>query len=134
MSNNRKVFIVIVVLIIGLLVGFFVKQSQKSKLDLTPLGVEKTFYATIEKIREDDYGFIHLSVKGLEVNDINYRGAFNFSIKDDTVMTCRGENIDVSDLNVGDTIIVTFSDAMIIDIYPTPLQNVTEIQLVDDEK
>ena len=134
MSNNRKVFIVIAVLIIGLLVGFFVKQSQKSKLDLPILGEEKAFYATIEKIREDDYGFIHLSVKGLEVNDINYRGAFNFSIKDDTVMTCRGENIDVSDLNVGDTIIVTFDDEIILDIYPTPLQNVTEIQLVDDEK
>lgn len=133
MSNSHKAIIVTIVILVIFLIVVFVKQSQKTKLDLTALADDKTFYATIEKIRKADDGYIHLSVQGLKTNNNTYNGKYNFTIKDTTIMTFNGETIDSSDLSVGDNIIVTFDDEMIIDIYPTPLQNVTKIELVDDE-
>jgi len=99
MSNKKKVFIILGVLItivVTFLVGLFVGQSNVTKPDLLITSYGQTFYATIEKIRDNKY----ISVKGLEVNDINYRGEFSLTIKDSTIMTWRGESISISDLDL----------------------------------
>ena len=94
----------------------------------------QTFYANIESIKQYNDGSFHLHVKGLEVNDINYRGDFTFKVDDSMNMTWRGEKIKVADLKVGSNISITFTDETIYDISPTPLQEVVRIQILDDEK
>ena len=62
-----------------------------------------TFYATI-----DDISGNHLTVSGLEVNDINTRGQFTFSIDEDTVLEWRYTALTADELDAGDTIAVTY--------------------------
>ncbi len=133
MNNRYKVIIIIIGVLLIFLVGVFVRKSQKVKLDLDTLTDDKTFYATVESIRESNDRTM-VFVKGLETNEMDYRGMFNFSIEDDIIITtCRGEKIDISDMKVGDTVIITFNDKIINDIIPTPLEKITKIEIVDDE-
>lgn len=55
-----------------------------------------TFYAVIEEIREK-----YILVQGLEINDINGRGAFELTVGDKTELICRGVPITVKDLRIG---------------------------------
>lgn len=81
---------------IGLLVG----QYNKAKTDLLIRKAEgTTFYAKIDSIREDN-GTIHISATGLDVNNINWRGKYNFSVKENNDTIWRGVKIPVSDLGV----------------------------------
>lgn len=140
MSNNQKVYIILALIIImgiGFLTGIFVGLSRKNNdiqaNSLSNNTISQTFYATIEKINQYDGNTVVL-VKGLEVNDINYRGEFNLSIKDTTIITWRGENINISELDIGDNISITFNDETINSISPAPIRSVQRIQLLDDEK
>lgn len=115
----------------GLLIG----QKNAPKEDLAVARVYgQTFYATIKEIKQYNNSEIHINVKGLEVNDINYRGNFTFKINDNINMTWRGEDIKVSDLKVGNNISITFTDQIINTISPAPLEAIVKIQLLDDEK
>lgn len=87
----------------------------------------QTFYATISDIRGDT-----LTVAGMDVNDINFRGEFCFSIEKGTKITWRYTDIPADDLEVGDHISVTFTGE-VLETYPGQIQHVTVIQLLDDE-
>jgi len=130
MNNKLKILIILFFLFISFFLGLYIGQSNSSKPDVLITTNGQTFYATVTQIRENN----KISVKGLEINDINYRGEFYFTIEDNTILTWRGINISVSDLNIGDNISITFSDEMLASIYPTPIENVEKIQLLDDEK
>src|SRR5699024_327240 len=93
----------------------------------------QTFYANIESIKQYNDGGFHINVRGLEINDINYRGDFTFTINDNIDMTWRGEKIGISDLKEGDIISITFTDEGLRDISPTPLQEVVKVQLLSDD-
>lgn len=86
-----------------------------------------TFYATITE--EKNNSFI---VKGLEVNDISYRGNFSFSIQSETRITWHNEEIDMSELEEGDNISITFLGP-IQESSPATINNVIEIKILDDE-
>ena len=86
-----------------------------------------TFYATITE--EKDNSFI---VKGLEVNDISYRGDFSFSIQSETRITWHNQEIDMSELEEGDNISITFLGP-IQESSPATINNVIEIKILDDE-
>ena len=138
MKNKKTIFISIGVLIIicisfvgGLLIGQ--KNAPKNDLAISKV-VGQTFYANIESINQYNDGSFHLNVKGLEVNDINYRGDFTFTVDDSIDMTWRGEKIKVSDLKEGNTISITFVDEVFSDISPTPLTEVVKIQLIKDDE
>jgi len=88
----------------------------------------EVFYAEITDVKDN-----HFSAKGLDVNDVNYRGEFTFSASEDTQLLWRGEEIKVSDFNAGDRIMVVF-DGYVLETYPEQIQNVMRIQLLDDEK
>lgn len=88
----------------------------------------QTFYATISDIHEST-----LTVKGMEINDINFRGEFNFSLVEETMITWRYTNISIEDLNLGDNISITFSGE-ILETYPVQIRQIERIQLLDDEK
>ena len=83
MSSKQKVFIVIgMIIIIGVsfVVGLFIGQQNAPKNDLAIRKVVgQTFYANIESIKQYNDGSFHINVKGLEINDINYRGNFTYT-------------------------------------------------------
>lgn len=130
--GNKKLFSILsilVIIIVSFIIGFFIGTSNAPVPNIAIVNNNsQTFYATITNIKDNK-----ISVKGLNVNDINYRGEFNFSIKDNTTITWRGENIDIADLKIGDKISITFTDETIIDIYPTPLNEVIKVQLLEDK-
>ena len=138
MSSKQKFFIIIEIIVmigVSFVVGLFIGQKNAPKNDLAIHKVYgQTFYANIESIKQYNDGSFHLNVKGLEVNDINYRGNFVFKVDDSMDMTWRGEEIKVSDLKVGNSISITFTDETINDISPTPLKEVVKIQILDDER
>lgn len=87
----------------------------------------QTFYATITDVGDGIY-----TVEGLAVNDINFRGAFTFSLEEDTAVTWRYTDLSPEDLEVGDTVAITFTGE-ILETYPARLMEVTVVQLLDDE-
>lgn len=93
---------------------------------VTPLA-GTTFYAVIEEIRENS-----ILVQGLEINDINGRGAFELTVGDKTELIWRGVPITVKDLREGNTISVTYTGE-VLEISPAQIRDVLRIQLLDDE-
>ena len=138
MSNKQRIFIVIgliAIIVVSFVSGLLIGQKNSPKNDLAISAVYgETFYASIESIKQYDDGSFHINVKGLEVNDINYRGDFTFKVDDSINMTWRGKKINVSDLKEGDNISITFTDEIINSISPTPLDEVVKVQLLRDEE
>lgn len=89
-----------------------------------------TFSATITEINED-WGWIE--VKGLEENDINYRGRFTLSIESNTKFKRRSAKISLDDLSVGDLVSVTFTGP-IYEMAPPIVEGVRVIRLLEGEK
>lgn len=113
---------VIIILISGI-VGYIWGASRH-----TPPPETTTFYATIEEMDGN-----RLLVEGLSVNDINFRGEFDFSISDATILEWRYTALRMDELNVGDTLSITFAGP-IQESYPAKISHVVKIQLLDDEK
>lgn len=136
MNNKQKILIILgIVVIIGIsfIGGLIIGQRNAPKNDLAVNNVTgQTFYASIESIKQYNDGSFHINVKGLEVNDINYRGNFTFKVDDSIDMVWKGEKIKISDLKVGDNISITFTDEILNSISPTPLIDVIKVQLLDD--
>ena len=99
MSSKQKIFIIIgaiAIIAISFVAGLFIGQKNAPKNDLAFSKVySQTFYAKIESIKQYNDGSFHLNVRGLEVNDINYRGDFTFEVDDSMNMTWRGEKVKV---------------------------------------
>lgn len=68
----------------------------------------------------------------MDVNDINFRGNFALSVVEETKITWRYTDIFMDDLDVGDSIAITFSGD-ILESNPAQIQTVDAIQLLDDE-
>ena len=133
MKRKRKLlFVVVFVLYTVILAGisFFIgNQSARKQIEnLADGGTAETFYAEISD-RKNNF----LRVTGLEINDINFRGDFVFSIDEGTKMTWRYTEISVEDLDIGDTVSITFTGE-IQETAPAKITHVTQIQLLEDEK
>ncbi|OUO29362.1 DUF3221 domain-containing protein [Lachnoclostridium sp. An298] len=87
----------------------------------------QTFYASISDIRDST-----LSVQGMDVNDINFRGDFVLNIVEETKIVWRYTELSFEDLDVGDKIAVTFSGD-VLESSPAQITQVEQIQLLDDE-
>ena len=88
-----------------------------------------TFYAKIESI----HGNI-LLVEGLEVNDINTRSKFTLTVDESTQLIWRGIELSLEDLEVGNTVAITYTGA-IQEIYPANMvEPAVRIKLLDDER
>ena len=126
MSGKQRIFIIIgmiAIILLSFTIGLFIGKMYVVNDDLAISKVcGQTFYANIDSIKQYNDGSFHLNVKGLEINDINYRGNFTFKVDDSIDMTWRGEKINISQLKEGDNISITFTDEIINDISPTPLQ------------
>lgn len=87
----------------------------------------QTFYAQVTDI--SDY---RIRAEGLAVNDINFRGAFEFSAEDAKIIW-HYTDISIEDIDVGDNIAVSFFGE-VMESYPAKLTQVTQLTLLDDEK
>ena len=136
MCGKQKIFILIgtiIIIVESFIIGLFIRKMNEVNDDLAIMTYGQTFYANIQSIKQYNDGSFHLNVKGLEVNDINYRGNFTFKVDDSMNMVWRGKKIKVSDLKEGTNISITFTDEIIRSISPTPLEEVVKIQVLDNE-
>ncbi len=126
----KKTIIIISIVLFGILsagIGFITGRLTAPKQNPPEIPVTTTFYATITEIYDHS-----ILVEGLEVNDINSRGAFDLSTNDNTVYEWRYTPLSRSELEVGDTISVTYTGA-VLETYPAQIHEVLKIQLLDDE-
>ena len=127
MSKNRKMIGVVIALLCYSLAVAGVFYFLGYKAAYGPME-SSPFYATISDIQNNTF-----TVDGMEVNDINFRSRFCFSIAEGTKITWRYMDISVEDLDVGDNIAITFTGE-ILETEPGQIQQVEVIQLLEDEK
>ncbi|MBC8537750.1 DUF3221 domain-containing protein [Christensenellaceae bacterium NSJ-63] len=132
MTKRKRtiLFAIALLLFSALIAGVFYFIGYKTAYDrlenATPTA-SQTFYAMISDIQGST-----LHVAGLEVNDINFRGDFFFSVAEETSITWRYTDISLEDLDVGDRVSITFTGD-ILTTYPANITQVESIQLLDDE-
>ena len=94
---------------------------------------QQTFYAEITEISGTLEDGNTVTVKGLSVNDINYRGEFSFSVFGETSLEWHNTPLDFSELEAGDIISVTYRGE-IQEKSPAVINEVLRIQLLDDNR
>lgn len=87
----------------------------------------ETFYAAITDISDSS-----ITVQGMEINDINFRGRFTFPVVEETSYLWRGTRISAKDLEEGDNISITFT-GLVQETSPAGIQEVLKVQLLDDD-
>lgn len=132
MKNRRMVerisFIICgAVLIAGIFFFIGYKTGYDRLKNMAAAVQAQTFYATVSDISDHT-----VTVKGMEVNDINFRGDFVLTVTEETKIVWRYTDIAFEDLDVGDHIAVTFSGE-IMESYPAQIAQTEQIQLLDDE-
>ncbi len=93
--------------------------------------IEDVFNTKIKEIREHN-GITTILIEGLETNDINHRGEFDFSIDNDTELLWNNTKIKISDLKEGQNVSIT-STGEVLESYPAQLTEVTKIIVLEDE-
>lgn len=117
--------LLIIILIFIAVIFYCIGYEKSLKKNQT-----ETFNAVITDIGANDS---YIQVEGLETNDINSRGAFEFAIEDDTKLEWHNTPIKLSEFDVGDRVAVTYTGS-IMESYPAKIEKVTKLQLLDDEK
>ncbi|MBQ7031295.1 MAG: DUF3221 domain-containing protein [Bacilli bacterium] len=95
----------------------------------------QSFYAIITDIK--DTGLEKepklIEVKGLDINDINFRGDFEFLVTEATELEWRYTMLEPNELEIGDNIAIIFT-GNIEEKDPVSINDVLKIQLLDDKK
>lgn len=89
------------------------------------------FNAKIKEIREYN-GVTSILIEGLDTNDINHKGEFDFSIDNNTELLWNNTEIELSDLKEGQNVSITSTGA-VLESYPAQLTEVTKIIVLDDK-
>ena len=136
---NKKVLGLIIILVVIVMVAIIaiVIKPNESNSDIINSNIvsknnEDIFYASIEEINEYN-GVTSVLVKGLENNDVNYRGEFEFSIDDDTEIFWKETKVEASVLKVGQKISIT-STGDVLERYPVELTKVTRVIILNENK
>ena len=87
----------------------------------------KSFKATIESIDEENK---FITVEGLNTNKENNKDKYCFVVEYTTEIIWRNEKIDVSDLSVGNTILIT-ATGRVFEESPAFLEHVLFIELLE---
>lgn len=126
MKKPMKMICAIVILLAVAAGGFFAGRVSVGEQP-APLFAQ-TFYATVEQIGDG-----WLLVEGLEVNDINHRSQFTFSVREDTKLMWHYTDLLFEELKVGQNVAVTYTGP-VLETYPARLTNVLRIELLNDSK
>ena len=113
----------------------FEKELRKNDYNIG----NDVFKATIKEIREYN-GITTILIKGLESNDINYRGEFEFSVDNDTKLLwiepystkSSYTEIELSNLKEGKNVSIT-SIGEVLESYPAKLTKVTEVVVLEEK-
>ena len=89
------------------------------------------FNARKKEIREYN-GITTILIEGLESNDINHRGEFDFSVDNDTELLWKEAKIELSSLKEGQNVSIN-STGEVLESYPAQLTKVTKIIVLEDE-
>ena len=131
MKRYQKTIIAVIVLV-SVAVGFYFVgyKTAYDRIEESPgsSSIPQTFYATITEINGNNF-----TVEGLDINDINYRGAFTFSVIAETELVWRVTEMQVDEFDIGDIISVSFT-GLVQESYPGHILDVVRVQLLDDEK
>ena len=133
MSKKQKILIIVVIMI-SLVVGFFIGQKYGPIPDIVETRiVGQTFYATVENLIQKEDG-IYITVQGLDINESKYRESFSFKV--DNPFVSWGENqINILNLKKGTNISITFDGTVIkaTDTNPAQINGIMQIRELDDE-
>ena len=138
---NKKLKIILIVLGILLLMSLIFFTVDYLRVDKQGLNEYEellnnsnntnAFVANIKEI--SNYNEITtVLIEGLESNDINYRGKFEFTVDNDTKLLWKEQKIELSDLKEGQIISIT-ATGEILEKYPAKLTKVTTVIVLDDE-
>lgn len=105
----------------------FEEELQKNDYDIG----NNVFNARIEEIRKYN-GITTILVEGIESNDINHRGKFNFSVDNDTELLWKETKIELSSLKEGQYVSIT-STGMVAETYPAVLTKVIKVIVLDEK-
>lgn len=139
MKSKKNIIGFLLLLIVVSIVSYFVGCKityDKFENDLDNYKVNyQSFYATITDIEDTGLTIDDtlISVKGLEINDINFRGNFEFIVTEATEIEWRYTKLETDELEVGDNITIIFT-GNIQEKDPAHIEDVLKIQLLDDEK
>ena len=137
MENNKNIIVILILLVITSIVSYYIGSiitynKFEKDLDNHKLNYQ-SFYATITDIK--DTGLEKepklLTIKGLDINDINFRGDFEFVITEATELEWRYTKLEIDELEVGDNIAIIFT-GNIQEKVPAHIEDVLKIQLLDD--
>lgn len=139
MENNKNIIVILILLVITSIVSYYIGSiitynKFEKDLDNHKLNYQ-SFYATITDIK--DTGLEKepklLTIKGLDINDINFKGDFEFVITEATELEWRYTKLETDELEVGDNIAIIFT-GNIQEKDPAHIEDVLKIQLLDDKK
>lgn len=104
----------------------FEEELQKNENNIESV----VFKAKIKEIRK--YNEITtILIEGLDSNDFNYRGEYDFSVDKDTELLWNETKIELSDLKEGQNVLIT-STGEILERYPAGLTKVTKVVILDE--
>lgn len=108
------------------------EKKFEEKLQKNDYNIENNvFNARIKEIREYN-GITTILIEGLESNDINHRGEFDFSVDKDTELLWKEAKIELSSLKEGQNVSIN-STGEVLESYPAQLTKVTKIIVLEDE-
>lgn len=128
MSVKMKIIcgIIAVLLAAGAFAGGFFTGKNTADTDKNTFC--EVVYAEILEVNGNTF-----HVKGLDVNDINGRGEFTFSAKENTRLVWRGTEIPLADFKKGDKIAFYYGGE-VLETFPAQIPDVRIIKLLNDEK
>lgn len=138
MNKKNNLLFILIMILVAVISYFLGSVITYKKLDnsLTNHKVNyQSFYATITNIEDTGLTIDDtlISIKGLEINDINFRGEFEFIITEATEIEWRYTKLEKEELEVGDNVAIIFTGD-IEEKEPAHINDVLKIQLLDDKK
>lgn len=131
---KKNFVLVLLFVIVASVISYFIGYKKayddyESFINNNDYGVVyQSFYATITNI---DGKLI--TVKGMDINDINFRGNYKFYVDEVVDLEWRYTDIKLSDLEVGDNISIIFTGS-VQETDPAKITDILKVQLLDDEK
>ena len=126
MTQRKKIVAAVIVsAVLAFFAGFSIGHEEGRKTQ-PELRYPTTFYATITDVRTHS-----LQIEGLDINQINFRSLYRFSIDEDTQLVWRGTPVELNELRPGLTVTVSFT-GKILETYPVGLTEVCRVEILDD--
>jgi len=126
--DKVAIVMTIIVLIIGILISYYAgyvnayKDYEEDAWVMSHSDIQ-TFYAEVKEVGDNS-----ILVEGISLNDVNYRGEFQYAVWEEVSIYRQDAVIQLSDLSEGDLVSITLLTDR------TGITNIFKIQLLVDKK